>query len=143
MGESYIPAFQDYGYEFSGESFGEFGFGCLKRSASSVKPQDDVGSHITPHKHYRDGDYDSAFKYCTKAAELGDVISNLYRSGKGVEKDEKKKLYHLEEAAIAGHPLARHNLGLYEGRNKRIGRSMKHFIIAANLGFDQSIQMLK
>ena len=59
---------------------------------------------------YLNGDYDGALKYFTKAAELGDadadahhVLSFMYMKGLGVEKDEKKELYHLEEAAIVGH----------------------------------------
>jgi len=38
-------------------------------------------------------------------------LSVLYREGEGVEKDTKKELFHLEEAAIAGHPRARFRLG--------------------------------
>ena len=94
------------------------------------------------------GDYDEAFKYLTKAAELGNAdahfnLSHMYRDGGRVEKDEKKQVYHLEEAAIAGHLTARHNLGVYEGQNGRMERAGKHFIIAANLGYDLSMQMLK
>ena len=97
---------------------------------------------------YRDGDFQGAFEYLTKAAELGDVeahhhLSILYRNGQGVEKDKKKETYHEETAAIGGHPKARHNLACYEGRNDRIDRAVKHLIIAANLGYDDSIQELK
>eukprot|EP00984_Skeletonema_dohrnii_P028893 scaffold19089_cov156-Skeletonema_dohrnii-CCMP3373.AAC.6 len=97
---------------------------------------------------YNEGDYGTAFEYFTKAAELGDVeahynLSFMYRRGEGVEKDEKKGLYHLVEAAIAGHPDARYDLAVNEGRNGRIDRAVKHFIIAANLGDDNSIQALK
>ena len=71
-------------------------------------------------------------------------LSLLYhREGLGVEKDEKKEWYHLEEATIAGHPGARYNLACYEERNGRFERAVKHWIIAANLGHDQSIQWLK
>jgi TPR repeat protein len=70
-------------------------------------------------------------------------LSNLYFSGQGVEKDEKKETYHLEEAAIGGHVEARFNLGINEGKRKRYERSVKHLIIAANLGHDKSIQSLK
>ncbi len=70
-------------------------------------------------------------------------LSNLYFSGQGVEKDEKKETYHLEEAAIGGHVEARFNLGINEGKRKRYERSVKHLIIAANLGHDESIQRLK
>ena len=55
----------------------------------------------------------------------------------------KKRLYHLEEAAIGGHPRARYNLGCYEGYNGRIERTIKHFIISANLGYDNAIEALR
>eukprot|EP00573_Skeletonema_grethae_P007104 CAMPEP_0201695596 /NCGR_PEP_ID=MMETSP0578-20130828/7490_1 /ASSEMBLY_ACC=CAM_ASM_000663 /TAXON_ID=267565 /ORGANISM="Skeletonema grethea, Strain CCMP 1804" /LENGTH=42 /DNA_ID= /DNA_START= /DNA_END= /DNA_ORIENTATION= len=41
-------------------------------------------------------------------------MSHMYREGLGVEKDVKKKLFHLEEAAIGGHADARYNLASYE-----------------------------
>ena len=99
-------------------------------------------------KHCNEGDYDSAFKYFTKAAELGDAdshhnLSVLYRKGEGVEKDGAKELYHLEEAAILGHPEARFNLACCEEEKNRYDRAVKHLIIAANLGQDNSIQALQ
>ena len=102
----------------------------------------DVGREIA------DEDNDRAFRYWTKAAELGDVeahyqLSLSYFRGEGVEKDEKKEIYHLEEAAIRGHHNARYNLACYERRNGENERAMKHFIIAASLGDDGSIQALK
>eukprot|EP00984_Skeletonema_dohrnii_P008143 scaffold2987_cov77-Skeletonema_dohrnii-CCMP3373.AAC.1 len=97
---------------------------------------------------YKERDYVGAFEYLTKAAELGHAMSHyklslLYREGLGVEKDEKKQVYHLEEAAIAGHPEARFDLAVNEWGNERFDRSVKHWIIAANLGYDDSIQALK
>lgn len=52
-------------------------------------------------------------------------------------------MYHLEEAAIAGHPSARHNLACYEERKGRADRARKHRIISAILGSDRSMNMLK
>ena len=98
---------------------------------------------------YKDeGNYEGAFKYFTKAAALGEADAHfnlyiLYRDGKGVEKNEKKKVYHLEEAAIGGHHIARHNLGVYEAENGRIDRAMKHFVISAKLGCDDSLENVK
>jgi tetratricopeptide (TPR) repeat protein len=94
------------------------------------------------------GDYSSAFEYYMKAAKLGDVqahyhLAGCYALGHGIEKDEKKKVVHLEEAAIGGHPFARYNLGCHEWRNGRIERAIKHWIIAANLGDDGAIDTLK
>ena len=69
-------------------------------------------------------------------------MSCLYRNGEGVdvEKDGKRARYHLKEAAIGGHPDARHNLGCEEHNNGRAGRAAKHWIIAAKLGYDQSLK---
>ena len=93
-------------------------------------------------------EFDKAFHYYTRAAELGDVeahyhLSTMYKRGQYVERDEKKEWYHLEEAAIRGHAYARHNLGCHEERNGEMGRAVKHWIINANLGDDWSIQTLK
>ncbi|KAK1733248.1 hypothetical protein QTG54_016105 [Skeletonema marinoi] len=43
---------------------------------------------------------------------------------------------------MGGHPDAKYNLGCYEWKNERIDRAVNHLIIAANLGFDKSIQRL-
>jgi len=93
------------------------------------------------------GDYSSAFGYYTKAAELGDAeahyqLSTLYHHGRGVEKDEKKELHHMEEAAIGGHPNARYSIGYIEGNNGKAERAKKHWNIAATQGNDLSIGML-
>eukprot|EP00984_Skeletonema_dohrnii_P030464 scaffold21978_cov72-Skeletonema_dohrnii-CCMP3373.AAC.3 len=65
----------------------------------------------------------------------------VYRSCIGMEKDEKKGVYYLEEAAIGGHPNARHNLGDVEWNNGRADRAVKHLIIAAKLGNDDSLEV--
>ena len=80
------------------------------------------------------------------AAELGDaeqmrIIIYPLCIGRGeVSRRMRKRNYHLGEAAIGGRPHARHNLGVYEERNGRIERAVKHYVIAANLGLDLSIQ---
>eukprot|EP00984_Skeletonema_dohrnii_P029953 scaffold20969_cov77-Skeletonema_dohrnii-CCMP3373.AAC.2 len=99
-------------------------------------------------RRYEAGDYDDAFRYVNKAAELGDagahfLLTNFYHEGKGVEKDVKKELYHLEQAAIGGHAKARYNLGCVEFNDDRMDRAMKHWIIAATLGYDSSLDALK
>ena len=88
-----------------------------------------------------------SFEYLARAAKLGDVeahnqLSFMYLNGSGVDKDEQKGIHHLEVAAICGHPEARYHLAMHEGRNRKIDRSVKHLIIAANLGHDKSIQKL-
>eukprot|EP00986_Skeletonema_menzelii_P008752 scaffold3801_cov150-Skeletonema_menzelii.AAC.2 len=93
------------------------------------------------------GDCSVAFEYFTKAAELGDTgshhqLSCMYHGGEGVEKDERKKIYHAEEAAIGGHTEARYNLGMYEGCKGNYERAVKHFIISAKQGHDGSMKFL-
>jgi TPR repeat protein len=99
-------------------------------------------------KCYDEGDYEGAFQYYTKAAALGDMVAHynlsiLYHGGEGVEKDTKKAVYHLEEAAIGGHPMARYNLGCIEWNRGSDERAMKHCIIAANLGYDKALDRVK
>jgi tetratricopeptide (TPR) repeat protein len=96
-----------------------------------------------------EGDYEGVFHYWKKAAALGHTdahfnLSIMYRKGQnGVERDMKKSMYHLEEVAIGGHDTARYNLGVLEGRNGRTDRAVKHYIIAANLGDDDSLEKVK
>jgi hypothetical protein len=97
---------------------------------------------------YHIGDFGGAFEYYTRAARLGNVeahwnLSNLYEDGEGVEKDKKKELYHMEEAAIGGHSGARFSLGVKEWENGRIERAVKHFTIDATLGNVDSMENLR
>eukprot|EP00986_Skeletonema_menzelii_P003492 scaffold1062_cov74-Skeletonema_menzelii.AAC.1 len=99
-------------------------------------------------ERYNEGDFKSAVEYLTRAAVLGNVqahfqLSCLYREGKCVDKDEKRALHHAEQAAIGGHPLARHNLAFLEWKNGHYVRAAKHFIIAAKLGNDRSLESVK
>lgn len=76
-----------------------------------VEVNDPLRLHRMGAVQYNKGDFRSAFEYWTKAAALGDAEAHeglgcLYRWGRYVEKDEGKGMYHLEEAAIAGHPQA-------------------------------------
>ena len=119
-----------------------------KDSMERVKANDPLAMNIMGRKCYDEGDHEEAFEYYTKAAGLGDIdahfnLSNMYADGHGVERDQKKKVYHLEEAAIGGHPYARYNLGSHEIRNGRFDRALKHYIIAAKLGYDEALERVK
>ena len=121
---------------------------AYKNLMKRVEANDPAAMREMGYRNSNEGDYEGAFKYLTKAAELGDAhahyeLSIMYLNGDGVEKDEKKETYHLEEAAIRGHASARQHLACCEENNGRIDRAVKHFIIAANLGHDRSIQDLK
>ena len=52
-------------------------------------------------------------------------------------------VYHWQKAAIGGHHLARYNLAVQiEGENGNFERSVKHLIIAAKLGEEDSMKLL-
>ena len=113
-----------------------------------IEANDPVAMRERGIKYYKKGDYSNAFEYYMKAAKLGDIeahykLSIFYVLGHGVEKDEKKQIHHLEEAAIGGYPNARYHLGRIEGGNGRIERAVKHLVIAANQGHDESVEMLR
>ncbi len=119
-----------------------------KNVMKRVEANDPVALREVGTKRRGEGDYKVAFRFLTKAVELGDSMAHhqlacLYSLGLGVEKDKKKEVYHEEEAAIGGHPEARYNLGGYEWNDGRHERGIKHWIIAASLGDNQSVETLK
>ena len=118
---------------------------CDKERA---KANDPVALRQVAAKFYDAGDYKRAFELDKKAAALGHIeahymLSHMYGMGEGVEKDEKKEMYHLELAAIGGHPQARYDLGVCEKDGGRIDRAYKHWIIAAKLGDDGALKLVK
>jgi tetratricopeptide (TPR) repeat protein len=122
--------------------------GCDKNRMKRVKANDPVALYYVGKKLYDEGNYEGAIEYYTNAAESGDMMAHhnlsfMYHTGDGVEKDEKKAVYHAEEAAIGGHPKARFNIGFEEGRNGRAERAVKHWIIAAKLGLDDALEGVK
>ena len=119
-----------------------------KNLMKRVAANDPVAMSEMGVKHCHKAEYDAAFEYYIKAAELGDAdahysLAVMYQCGDGVEKDEEKELFHLEEAAIRGHPDARYSLGRSKMMNGDFEIAVKHFIIAATLGFDDAIKALK
>jgi hypothetical protein len=120
----------------------------VKHIMKRIKKNCPAAMNHMAQKRHREGDYETAVEYWTKAAAFGDIeahyqLSIIYREGCGVEMDIKKQVYHSEEAAIGGHPLARYNLGCIELRNSNFERARKHWIIAANLGHDKSLKGLR
>ena len=119
-----------------------------ERLMMRIEANDPVAISSMAKEKYHEGDYKSAFEYWTRAAALGDMMAHyqlscLYGNGKGVEKDKNKELHHTEQAAIGGHPHARHNLGYMEAENGQVDRAAKHWIIAAKLGDDDSLKCVK
>ena len=83
-----------------------------------------------------------------KAGELGCAAAyhNLglsYYSGNGVDIDMKKAKHYYELAAMNGNVFARHNLGCMEVQADNQHRAMKHFMISARSGYDESLGTVK
>ena len=100
------------------------------------------GSHGLPQDHAK------ALELCRRAAELGNAksytsIGAAYYEGNGVERDETKANHYFELAALAGDSISRHNLGNTEGRRGNMDRALKHFMIAAGSGDNDSLENIK
>ena len=117
-------------------------------SKKRFKANDPVAITEMGFKCYDEGDFDGAVEYWTRAAGLGHEtahynLSMLYTKGEGVDRNKKKAMYHLEEAAIRGHPNARYGLAYAEELNGMTERAMRHYIIAAKLGDDGALEAVK
>eukprot|EP00985_Skeletonema_marinoi_P029850 scaffold29345_cov66-Skeletonema_marinoi.AAC.1 len=109
---------------------------CYKYRMKRIEADDSVSMRQWGSEQFDKGDYQSALTYFTKAAELGDVLRRIAERNFIIW----KRL--LSEAAIGGHPNARYNLGIEEGNYGNVERAVKHFIIAAKQGYDNSIKPL-
>lgn len=85
------------------------------------------------------------FKHAKRAAELGSMQAYFnmaldYRSGKLCKKDKAKEREYFEIAAKGGHVKARHMLGLMEhdAGNERL--ALKHWLMSAAMGYDNSLE---
>jgi hypothetical protein len=81
-------------------------------------------------------DRTKAIELMARAADLGSSRAHFslgcnYDVKRG---DLKKAKFHYEAAAMAGHEVARHNLGVMEYKSGNMERSIKHCIIAASAG---------
>ena len=93
-------------------------------------------------------DWVKANELLLKAGELGCAVGYYwlgysYDYGRGVEADKKKGKHYYELAAKRGNVIARHNLGLLEGKAGNHERAMKHFMVAARAGDNESLDKVK
>ena len=80
-------------------------------------------------------DHAKAMELLTKSAELGyskahSSLGNIYYEGGNM----KKAKFHLEAGAMAGHEVARKNLGVMECNSGNIEQAVKDWTIAASAG---------
>ncbi|EJK48867.1 hypothetical protein THAOC_32303 [Thalassiosira oceanica] len=90
-----------------------------------------------------------AIELWTEAAELGSIeahyrLGTLYFDGLGVTRhDNAKTRQYFEAAAMKGHVGARHNLGSHEFNNRNYKRAVRHWLISAKMGDEDSLDQIK
>jgi len=109
----------------------------------------DPGAICTLGAYYKEGkggllqDRAKAIELWTEAVKLGSIqayycMGNIYHEGG----DMKKAKFHWGAAAMAGHEIARFNLGGLELRSGNMERAMKQLRIAASSGYHEAMHVL-
>ncbi|KAL7523244.1 hypothetical protein ACHAXR_000094, partial [Thalassiosira sp. AJA248-18] len=93
-------------------------------------------------------DSNKALELWHRAAKLGYAkshsnIGTIYYHGNGVEEDGKKAKYHWGLAAMGGDVTARHDLGVVEWKAGNMNRAIKHLMISAGFGHDESLKKIQ
>lgn len=93
---------------------------------------------------------DKAIEIWEEAAELGGIwasytLGNIYKppNDVGDAKDWKKACRYYAKAAKGGHDVARYNLGVLENNHGSKIKAMKHMLIGAASGNDDSLTLVK
>ena len=92
-----------------------------------------------------------AIEIWEEAAGLGGILAcntlgNIYKPGSPYDvenKDWKKACRYYEKAAKGNHDVARYNLGVLENNHGSKVKAMKHFLIGAASGNDDSLTLVK
>ena len=84
----------------------------------------------------------------TEAAELGSNdahfrLGTAYYEEDGVAKDEERGAFHLQQAAMKGHAASRYFLGTIELDKRNYHLALKHHLISAKLGLQDSLDIIK
>ena len=124
----------------------------LVRLEKRMRVNNDPEAFNTMGCHYEFGflnlipqDYTKARENWSKAASLGSILAHrnigyLYYEGTGVEKNLKKAIYHFEQAAMGGHEVCRHILGVEEEKRGNLRtRAIKHYFLAAKGGYEDAL----
>ena len=126
----------------------------LRRTKKLIEDNNNAAAYNALGDYYSRGhlglprDMKKANELFLKGGELGCAdayygLGNSYDRGRGVDVDEKKAKHYWELAAMGGDEVARHNLGCMEAQAGKTQRAKKHFIIAANSGYKQSLDWVK
>jgi hypothetical protein len=121
----------------------------IEENMKRVEAQDAVSIYMLAGNYHQglngfQQDHVKAMELYTRAADLGcskahNQLGNIYHEGG----DMKKVKFHLEAAAMAGHEMARYNLGINEVKSGNIERAVKHLTIAASGGGFRAMHHLR
>ena len=105
------------------------------------------GKYFNGHNGLRK-DVRRAVELWTEAAECGspNALHNLgeaYRLGDGVKVDMEKSIHYYMKAAMQGHVQSRNNLGCYEAEKGNHDRAVRHLLISAKMGHEDSLENIK
>ena len=115
-----------------GDAHGMFDLGCYYSNGAFGLPRNRA----------------KAMELWQQAGELGNAasyfnIGTYFNIGEGVERDDKKADHYYELAAMGGCVNARHNLGCSEYEKSNYDRAIKHFMIAAGGGENDSAKSIQ
>jgi len=107
-----------------------------------------LGDYYATRQYGLPQSYTKALELWHRSAELGHAeaffdIAHAYTNGNGVERDEKKAKHFYEQAAMGRHVVARFYLGAAEMQKGKMGRALKHYMIAVKDGMDQCLENIK
>ena len=93
-------------------------------------------------------DMHKATKLWEEASELGsttalDNLGDSYFTGRGVQNNWAKAAEYYAKAAMQGSVLARNNLGVIEGNRWNHDRAVRHYLISAKMGLNDSVEGIK
>ncbi|EJK43964.1 hypothetical protein THAOC_37542 [Thalassiosira oceanica] len=118
-----------------------------------VKKKDPTAINNLGEAYYRgelglQKDARKAVELWTEAAELGlaKALCHLgvaYFFGDGVQQDEAKAVEFHTKAAMQGNVDSRSKLGYYEWEKGNLDRAMRHFLISAKMGCEESAENVK
>ena len=118
-----------------------------------VEKKDPAAIHHLGQKYYYGElglkkDLRKAVELWTEAAELGSLgalyhLGMVYYNGNGVQEDKAKGLEFFQKAAMQGDVGSRYNLGSYEIGKGNHDRAVRHFLISAKMGDEDSIENIK
>ena len=120
----------------------------IKRINKRMEADDAQAIH-TLGSYYQHGEeglpqnYEKAFELWHRAGKLGTNLGTCIHNGHGAERNMKKAKHYYELAAMGGDISGRHYLGTFEAQKGKMNRAVKHWMIAAGAGHDESLEKIK